>query len=179
MNLVERQIREIEGAQAAAITAAAAKLSGMWQEEAAAAADAAERSAAQAAALVRFKGIGQIGAVPLCREVFYRHFNNRRELGGYVGLTPSPYNSGSSRIDQGISKAGNSRARALVIEIAWLWVRHQPGSALTQWFSQRVGTAKGRIRRTAIVALARKLMVALWRYLTTGLIPEGAVMTTN
>jgi transposase len=178
LNLVERQIREIEAAQAAAIRAAAAKLSGMRQEEAAAA-DAAERSAAQAAALVRLKGIGQIGAVPLCREVFYRHFNNRRELGGYVGLAPSPYNSGSSRIDQGISKAGNRRARALVIEIAWLWVRHQPGSALTQWFWQRVGNAKGRIRRIAIVALARKLMVALWRYLTTGLIPEGAVMTTS
>jgi len=178
VSLVERQIREIEGAQAAAIRAAAAKLSGMRQEEAAAA-DAAERSAAQAAALVRFNGIGQISAVPLCREVFYRHFNNRRELGGYVGLAPSPYNSGSSRIDQGISKAGNRRARALVIEIAWLWVRHQPGSALTQWFWQRVGNAKGRIRRIAIVALARKLMVALWRYLTTGLIPEGAVMTTS
>ena len=178
LNLVERQIKEIEGAQAAAIRAAAAKLSGMRQEEAAAA-DAAERSAAQAAALVRLKGIGQIGAVPLCREVFYRHFNNRRELGGYVGLAPSPYNSGSSRIDQGISKAGNPRARALVIEIAWLWVHHQPGSALTKWFWQRVGNAKGRIRRIAIVALARKLMVALWRYLTTGLIPEGAVMTTN
>ena len=178
LNLVERQIREIEGAQAAAIKAAAAKLSGMRQEEAAAA-DAAERSAAQAAALVRFKGIGQISAVPLCREVFYRRFNNRRELGGYVGLAPSPYNSGSSRIDQGISKAGNPRARALVIEIAWLWVHHQPGSALTQWFWQRVGNAKGRIRRIAIVALARKLMVALWRYLTIGLIPEGAVMTTN
>ena len=178
LSLVDRQISEIEAAQAAAIRAAAAKLSGERQAEAGAA-DAAERSAAQAAALVRFKGIGQIGAVPLCREVFYRHFNNRRELGGYVGLTPSPYNSGSSRVDQGISKAGNPRARTLVIEIAWLWVRHQPGSALAKWFLQRVGDAKGRIRRIAIVALARKLMVALWRYLTTGLVPEGAIMTTT
>jgi transposase len=82
------------------------------------------------------------------------------------------------RVDQGISKAGNPRARTLAIEIAWLWVRYQPESALTHWFLQRVGTAKGRIRRIAIVALARKLMVALWRYLTTGMIPEGAVMTT-
>jgi len=90
LSLVERQISEIEAAQATAISAAAAKLSGERQAEAGAA-DAAERSAAQAAALVRFKGIGQISAVPLCREVFYRHFNNRRELGGYVGLTPSPY----------------------------------------------------------------------------------------
>jgi len=80
------------------------------------------------------------------------------------------------RVDQGISKAGNPRARRLAIEIAWLWIRHQPNSALSKWFAQRAGAAKGRIRRIAIVALARKLMVALWRYLETGLIPEGAVM---
>lgn len=177
LSLVERQIKEIEDAQAAAIKAAAATVSDERQDDTAAN-DAAARSAAQAAALVRFKGIGQIGAVPLCREVFYRHFDNRRELASYIGLTPSPYNSGSMQIDQGISKAGNPRARTLAIEIAWLWVRYQPESALTQWFLQRAGTAKGRIRRIAIVALARKLMVALWRYLTTGMIPEGAVMTT-
>jgi len=173
LGLVERQIKEIETTQAAAIRAAAANLSGKRQEEV----EAAERSAAQAAALMRFKGIGQIGAVPLCREVFYRQFNNRREIGGYIGLAPSPYNSGSMRVDQGISKEGNSRARTIAIEIAWLWVRHQPGSALTKWFRQRVGDAKGRIRRIAIAALARKLMVALWRYLNAGLIPEGAIMT--
>ncbi len=113
----------------------------------------------------------------LCREVFYRHFNNRRELASYFGLTPSPYHSGSMRVDQGISKAGNPRGRRLAIEITWLWVHHQPNSALTKWFGQRVGAATGRVRRIAIVALARKLMVALWRYLTTGLIPEGAVMS--
>jgi transposase len=134
-------------------------------------------SAALAAALVRLKGIGQVSAVPLCREVFYRQFHNRRELAGYFGLTPSPYNSGSMRVDQGISKAGNPHARSLAIEVAWLWVRHQPNSLLTNWFLQRVGDAKGRIRRIAIVALARKLMVALWRYLTIGLIPEGAIMS--
>ena len=173
LGLVERQIKEIETTQAAAIRAAAANLSGKRQEEV----EAAERSAAQAAALMRFKGIGQFGAVPLCREVFYRQFNNRREIGGYIGLAPSPYNSGSMRVDQGISKEGNSRARTIAIEIAWLWVRHQPGSALTKWFRQRVGDAKGRIRRIAITALARKLMVALWRYLNAGLIPEGAIMT--
>ena len=105
-----------------------------------------------------------------------RVFNNRRELASYFGLPPSPYNSGSMRVDQGISKAGNPRARRLAIEIAWLWIRHQPNSALSKWFAQRVGEAKGRIRRIAVVALARKLMVALWRYLETGLIPEGAVM---
>ena len=86
---------------------------------------------------------------------------------------------GLSRYDQGISKAGNPRARTLAIEIAWLWVRHQPDSTLTKWFLQRVGNATGRIRRIAIVALARKLMVALWRYLATGLIPEGVVMSAS
>lgn len=173
--LVERQIKEIERAQAAAMKATT-KQEGEREEETRGG-GAAERSAAQAATLVRLHGIGQTSAVPLCREVFYRHFNNRRELAGYFGLTPSPYNSGSMRVDQGISKAGNPRARSLAIEIAWLWVRHQPNSALTRWFLQRVGDAKGRIRRIAIVALARKLMVSLWRYLTTGLIPDGAVMS--
>ena len=104
--------------------------------------------------------------------MFYRRFDNRRELGGYIGLAPSPYNSGSKHVDQGISKAGNRQAQTLAIEISWLWVRHQPDSALTRLFVKRVGDAKGRIRRIAILALARKLMVALWRYLTTGLVPE-------
>jgi transposase len=175
LGLVECQIKEIEKAQAT-VMKAATKQPGAREEEVRGG-DAAALSAAQAATLVRLKGIGQLGAVPLCREVFYRHFNNRRELAGYFGLTPSPYNSGSMRVDQGISKVGNPRARSLAIEIAWLWVRHQPDSALTRWFLQRVGDAKGRIRRIAIVALARKLMVALWRYLITGLIPEGAIMT--
>jgi transposase len=172
--LVERQIKEIERAQAVALKAAT-ELKGEREEEVREG-GAVERGAAQAATLVRLNGIGQTSAVPLCREVFYRHFDNRRELAGYFGLTPSPYNSGSMRVDQGISKAGNPRARSLAIEIAWLWVRHQPNSALTKWFVQRVGDATGRIRRIAIVALARKLMVSLWRYLTTGLIPEGARM---
>ncbi|MBV8096401.1 MAG: IS110 family transposase [Acetobacteraceae bacterium] len=174
LGLVERQIKEIERAQATEMKTAT-KEQGDRKE--ARGGGAAVCSAAQAAALVRLRGIGQVSAVPLCREVFYRQFNNRRELAGYFGLTPSPYNSGSTRIDQGISKAGNPHARSLAIEVAWLWVRHQPNSALTNWFLQRVGDAKGRIRRIAIVALARKLMVALWRYLTTGLIPEGAVMS--
>jgi transposase len=171
--LTERQIKDIERAQASAIKAAAAATPQSVPEEG----GAAERGGAQAAKLVLLKGIAQNSGVPLCREVFYRHFNNRRELGSYFGLPPSPYNSGSRRVDQGISKAGNPRARRLAIEIAWLWIRHQPNSALSKWFAQRVGEVKGRIRRIAIVALARKLMVALWRYLETGLIPEGAVMS--
>ena len=122
------------------------------------------------------KGLGPIGAFVLSREVFYRQFDNRREVASYFGLTPSPYNSGGMRSDQGIGKAGNCRARTLAVELAWLWIRHQPGSILTRWFLERAGTATGRIRRIAIVALARKLMVALWRYLTSGMIPQGAVM---
>lgn len=126
--------------------------------------------------LAKLKGIGMVGGQGLVNEVFYRNFDNRRQVGSYVGLTGTPYNSGSSERDQGISKAGNRRARELAIELAWLWVSHQPGSELTRWFRERVRDLKGRIRRIAIVALARKLMVALWRYLTTGTVPTGAVL---
>ncbi len=94
----------------------------------------------------------------------------------YLGLTPSPWRSGSVRRDQGISKAGNPRARRMAIELAWLWLRHQPGSALAVWFRTRVGSVKGRMRRIMAVALARKLVVALWRYLVDGVVPEGALL---
>jgi transposase len=167
--LLERQIKEIEVAQAAALKATKAndrKDEGRAGEE----------CDAQAAALIRLKGIGQTGAVTLTREAFYRHFDNRREVASYFGLTPSPFNSGTMRADQGISKAGNPRIRTLAIELSWLWLRHQPESELTSWFLQKVGNATGRIRRIAIVALARKLMIALWRYVTIGLIPEGAIL---
>ena len=117
-----------------------------------------------------------IGEQKLVNEAFYRSFDNRRQVGSYFGLTGTPYNSGVTERDQGISKSGNARARTIAIELAWLWVQHQPGSELTRWFHERVRNLKGRPRRVAIVALARKLMVALWRYLTTGLIPAGAVM---
>jgi transposase len=108
--------------------------------------------------------------------VFYRSFDNTRQVGGYFGLAGTPYDSGESRREQGISKAGNRRARKLAIQLAWLWLRHQPGSQLSCWFRARVGNLKGRIRRISIVAVARKLMVALWRYLTIGLVPTGAVL---
>ena len=126
--------------------------------------------------LAKLKGIGMVGGQGLVNEVFYRSFDNRRQVGSYVGLTGTPYNSGASERDQGISKAGNSRARELAIELAWLWLRHQPGSELSRWFHERVRDLKGRPRRVAIVAVARKLMVALWRYLETGLVPTGAVL---
>jgi transposase len=126
--------------------------------------------------LAQLKGIGPVGGQGLVNEVFYRTFNNRRQVGAYFGLVGMPYHSGNSQRDQGISKAGNHRARELAIELAWLWVRHQPDNDLTLWFHKRVGDIKGRIRRIAIVAVARKLMVALWRYLETGVVPTGAVL---
>ena len=133
-------------------------------------------AAAKIMQLLDLKSIGVISGQELVNEAFYRSFTNRRQVGSYFGLTGTPYDSGASRREQGISKAGNRRARELAIELAWLWRRHQPDSELTRWFNQRVGTLKGRIRRIAIVAMARKLMVALWRYLTEGLIPTGAVL---
>lgn len=131
---------------------------------------------AKAVQLAQLKAIGPQCAQVLSNEVFYRDFKNRRQVGSCVGLTDTPYDSGASRRQQGISKAGNHRARTTAIELAWLWVRHQPDSELSRWFRARVGNVKGRIRKIAIVALARKLMVALWRYLETGLVPTGAVM---
>lgn len=125
--------------------------------------------------LLRLKGVGATIAGVLVREVFYRAFANRRQVASYLGLTPSPWCSGAVSRDQGISKAGNPRARQVAIELAWLWLRHQPASALAQWFHQRSGTTKGRLRRILVVALARKLVVALWRYLTDGVVPEGAI----
>ena len=121
------------------------------------------------AMLVRLQGIG-----PEFASLLWR-FNNRRQIAAYAGLAPSPWQSGSIDREQGITKAGNPRLRHTMIELAWFWTRHQPGSALSRWFVQRVGQGRGRVRRIAIVALARKLVVALWRYVTHGIVPEGAV----
>jgi transposase len=126
--------------------------------------------------LVKIKGIGSEIATVLVGEVFYRHFDNRRQLGGYVGLTPSPFKSGAVNRDQGISKAGNPKARTIMIELAWSWLRFQPDSPLSIWFHKRAGSAKGRIRRITIVAVARKLLIALWRYLETGMVPTSAIL---
>ena len=126
--------------------------------------------------LLRLKCLGPAFATTLTNEVFYKDFRNRREVGSYFGLTPSPWRSGGIDRDQGISKAGNPRARCAAIELAWLWLRHQPDSKLTQEYRRRTLDAGKRIKRVAIVALARKLVVALWRYLTTGLVPDGAVL---
>jgi transposase len=142
----------------------------MQAERATAAADSRAR---QVNHLLSLKSIGPVGGETLVNEVFWRNFQNRRQVGAYFGLVGTPFDSGQSSREQGISKSGNARARTLAIELSWLWLRHQPGSALSLWFKQRVGDQKGRVRRIAIVAMARKLMVALWRFLTLGLVPEG------
>jgi transposase len=128
-----------------------------------------------AALLLKLKGMGPEFASLLWLESLFRSFDNRRQVAAYGGLAPSPWQSGGVERDQGISKSGNRRLRKTMIELAWFWLRHQPDSALSQWFHARVGSAKGRVRRIAIVALARKLLVALWRYVTQGVVPDGAV----
>jgi transposase len=135
----------------------------------------AEERTNPAALLLRLKGMGPEFASLLWLESLFRSFGNRRQVAAYGGLAPSPWQSGSVERDQGISKSGNRRLRKTMIELAWFWLRHQPDSALSRWFQTRVGAGKGRIRRIAIVALARKLLVALWRYVTQGVVPEGAV----
>jgi len=134
---------------------------------------ASEEAAPDAVAmLLALKGMGANFAAVLWSEAFYRQFANRRQVAAYVGLAATPWQSGGVRHEQGVSKAGNPRLRTTMIQVAWLWTRHQPQSALTRWFKER--SQQGRKR--AIVALARKLLVALWKYVTQGVVIEGAVM---
>jgi transposase len=129
------------------------------------------------AQLTQLRAIGSKSAWVLDKELFgWRRFANRRELAGCLGLAPTPYASGDSQIEQGISKAGNKRARALLVELAWNWLRLQPDSALTQWFNRRFAGGGKRMRKVGIVAVARKLAIALWRYLQYGEIPAGATL---
>lgn len=154
--LVEQQIRTLEGTRRERIRTGPA----------------AEQQ--QVRQLLQLSGIGANAAWLFVRELFgWRKPRNRRQVGALAGLVPMPYQSGTSTRDQGISKAGNRRLRTLSVEIAWCWVRYQPRSALTRWFRERFGGGSSRQRRIGIVALARKLLVALWRYLETGEIPEG------
>lgn len=129
--------------------------------------------------LLQLRGIGQASAAILAREVFGRTFANRQQLGSYLGLTPSAYDSGSVTRCQGISKAGNSFARRIMIEVAWLWRKYQPASALSKWYEGRAAGQSPRIRRVMLVALARKLIVALWRYVESGNIPDGVVIDAS
>jgi transposase len=133
----------------------------------------------QVAQLLRLPGIGPVSSWSFVMEFFgWRKFRNRREVAALAGLTPTPYDSGRKLREQGISKAGNRRIRTLAIEIAWAWLRYQPRSKLSQWFSERFAGGGTRMRRIGIVALARRLLVDLWRFLEYGVIPEGALLTT-
>ena len=137
---------------------------------------ASETAPTPAVMLAQLKGIGAQIATVLWSEALYRHFDNRRQVAAYAGLAPTPWKSGSIDHEQGVSKSGNPRLRTTMIQVAWLWTRHQPGSALSQWFFERVRRNGGRMRKTTIVALARKLLVAFWKYVTSGVVIEGAVM---
>jgi transposase len=154
--LVLELIRELEAERAAAIATAAG-----------------DAVVQKITLLQRIRGIGPNFAAVLVREVLYRSFANRRQLASYVGIAPMPYQSGGMDRDRSISRAGNPRARTTLIQLAWLWLRYQPGSTLAMWFRERVGSLQGRTRRIAIVAMARKLLIALWRYVETGAIPKG------
>jgi transposase len=152
------------------------QLAALEQAQAAQAAPVPEAMAERRDQLQRLKALGPSFATTLTSELFYKDFDNRRQVAAYCGLPPSPWRSGGIDREQGISKAGNPRARLKAIELAWLWLRHQPESELSRWFNTRTANTGKRARRIAIVALARKLMVALWRYLTTGLVPAGATL---
>jgi transposase len=126
--------------------------------------------------LLKLKGIGENGAWILVREFFgWREIRNGKQLGSLAGLTPTPYDSGGTRCEQGISKAGNRRVRCMMIELGWGWLHFQPGSELSRWYQKRFGQGNSRLRKVGIVALARKLLVAFWRYLETGEVPKGAL----
>jgi transposase len=165
-----RQIAEVEAARDAALAA----------EQAAPVLDtehtppAALPNEGVGARLLRLKGVGPETAAVLRLEAFHRSFGNRREVAAYAGLTPTPWQSGGIDTEQGISKSGNARLRRTMVQLAWFWLRHQPQSALSTWYRERVRDGRGRIKRVAIVALARKLLVALWRFVTQGLVPSGA-----
>jgi transposase len=126
--------------------------------------------------LCSLRGIGVQSATVLVREAFVRRFANGKALGSYAGLAATPYSSGGIEREQGIGKAGNRRLRTVMVELAWLWQRYQPGTAQVAWFRDRVGSTGRRVRKVTVVALARKLLIALWRFVIDGIVPEGAIM---
>jgi len=126
--------------------------------------------------LLEIKGIGTEFANILWVEGLFRHFDNRRQVAAYAGLAPTPWQSGAIDREQGVSKAGNPRLRVTLIQLSWLWLRHQPNSVLSQWFNARVHRNGGPMKKSTIVALARKLLVAIWKYVASGVVIEGAIM---
>jgi len=135
-----------------------------------------DETPAPQAVLMGLKGIGPEFAAVLWSEGLFRSFANRRQVAAYAGLAPTPWQSGSVAHEQGVSKAGNPRLRTTMIQLSWLWLRHQPESALARWFHERAKRNGGRLRKTMIVALARKLLVALWKYVNAGVVIEGAIV---
>ena len=133
-----------------------------------------QRSAREVVMLTKVVGIGPEFAAVLWGEGLFRHFDNRRQVAAYAGLAPTPWQSGSIDREQGIGKSGNPRLRSTLLEMAWLWLRHQPASELSRWFNERVAQNGGRFKKVMITALARKLVVALWKYVTAGVVIEGA-----
>ena len=167
LELVEAQIRELEGRRKAEVQAARA------------AGAQAPQALRKVVVLKQLRGI-DASAWTLIQEFFgWREFSNGKEVGGLAGLTGTPYASGASSRDQGISKAGNWRVRAVMVELAWSWLRYQPHSRLSRWFEERYGRGAKRNRRVGIVALARRLLVALWKYVERGELPEGAVLKAS
>lgn len=159
LELVRAQVRQLERERATALKERTSKADEI------------------AARLMLLNGIGPNAATVYAFEFFsWRKFQNRRQVGASAGMTGTPYDSGGSRREQGISKAGNRRVRAIAIQVAWQWLRNQPESRLTRWYLERFGSGAARARRVGIVALARRILVALWRYVDFGVIPEGAVM---
>lgn len=161
LQAVQEQIRELEKERKSLLETSRAK------------------SVEKARRMAQLCGIGPTSSWVFAMELFgWRQFRNRREVAGAVGLTPTPYQSGDSPKEQGISKAGNPRVRTMMIEIAWSWLRHQPGSKLSEWFWWRFGNGSARQRRVGIVALARRLLIDLWRLIEFGVVPEGARLKT-
>ena len=158
LELLLKQIKTVEGERDALLAAAQTAMP------------------APAAMLLDIRGIGPEFAAVLWSEGLFRHFDNRRQVAAYAGLAPTPWQSGAVDREQGVSKAGNPRLRTTLIQLAWLWLRNQPRSALTIWFHERVLRNRGRLRKTTIVALARKLLVALWKYVSAGVVIEGAMI---
>ncbi len=168
LNLVERHIGQIEAERDLTVRQGAVLRTQQLPERDDV------RSAKTLAVLTQLRGIGANDATLLTHEIFYRGFRNRRELAGWVGITPTPWASGAVQRDQGIGRDGPAWIRAQLIQMAWRWVRYQPDSALVQWYEKRTQGAGARNRRVMIVALARKLLIALWRFCETGLVPTGA-----
>jgi transposase len=135
-----------------------------------------DRAASMIQQLAKLRGVGVQSATVLVREGFVREFANGKALGSYAGLTATPFSSGGIEREQGIGKAGNARLRTVMVELAWLWQRYQPASAQVSWFRERISGTGRRMRKVMVVALARKLLIALWRFATQGVVPEGAVM---